>query len=325
MPVYDPRGGGLAHIDVMLTNISVGYEMEDLVGDALFPTVRVTKQSDKYYIFGKESWVLPPEGDARAPGAVSNELPGVKLSEDQYFATEHALHMFVHDEERENADAPLNPDREATELTTQAILLGREKSIHTLVTTASNYPAAHTVTLTGMQRWNDYVNSDPIKNVKDARNQIRRAIFRAPNLAIIPWEVMSVLEDHPDFIERIKYSQRGVVTEELIATLFNIPRIIVPAVAYNSANPGQAENITFMWGKDVFIGWVPTNPGRRTPGFGYEFVWPINGRVQVTERRRDSDRKSDRVEVRRRYDLKIVAKDSNGKALAGYIIKTAVD
>lgn len=324
MPVYDPRGGGLAHIDVMLTNISVGYEMEDGVGDRLFPTVRVSKQSDKYYIFGKESWGLPPEGDDRAPGAVSNELPGVKLSEDSYFATEHALHMFVHDEERENADAPLNPDREATELTTQAIQLGREKAIKDLVLDSTNYPASHVVTLSGTSQWNDYVNSNPIADIKTGRNKLRTTIYRAPNIAIIPWEVMTELEDHPDFIERIKYSQRGVVTEELIATLFNIPNIVVPAIAYNTANPGQAESISFMWGKDVFLGWVPNAPGRRTPAFGYEFVWPINGRVQVVERSRDQYRKSDRVEVRRRYDHKLVAKDSNGKSIAGYLIKSAV-
>src|SRR3954447_16733075 len=162
MAVYDARGGRNTHIDVVLSNISVGWPNNGFVGPALFPQVLVKKQSDKYYVFGRESWAVDPSGDVRAPGAVANEIPGLEVSTDQYFAKEHSLQIPVTDEERENVDSPLAPDRDGTELVTSKILLGREVAIQALVTTAANYGSGYSATLAGTQQWNDYTNSTPI-------------------------------------------------------------------------------------------------------------------------------------------------------------------
>ena len=130
--------------------------------------------------------------------------------------------------------------------------------------------------------------------------------------------------DHPDFIERIKYSERGVLTAEIIAAIFNIGKIIVPGVGYNSANLGQTASLSYLWGKDVLMAYVPTRPARKTPAFGYEFVWGINSQPQVIDRWYESNRARTVIRARRRYDLKLPAQDSLGKAIGGYLIKTAV-
>lgn len=326
MPVYDPRGGGNTHIDVALTTISVGWPNNGLVGERLFPRVDVRKQSDKYYVFGREGWRPENFGDVRAPGARANEIPGIAVSLDSYFAIEHALQIAVTDEERENVDSPLRPDTDATELVTSKIMLGREIAMRDLVVTAANYPAAHTVTKSGTAQWNDYTNSDPIGDVKIGKRQIHSQLFFEPNTAVIPYQVMSVLEDHPDFIERIKYSQRGVLTPEIIAALLGIPNVIVPGVGYDTAtNPGAAASLGYLWGKDVLLAWVPPRSGLKTPAFAYEFNWGFGGgRPMVTDRWREEARVSDIIRVRRRYDLRFIAEDSNGKSIAGYLIKAAV-
>jgi hypothetical protein len=73
------------------------------------------------------------------------------------------------------------------------------------------------------------------------------------------------------------------------------------------------------------MAYVPPRPGLKIPAFGYEFVWGYRGSTpMVTERWRDEDRVSDIVRVRRRYDIKMVALDSLGKSIAGYVIKAAV-
>ena len=70
MPVYSPSGGGSVHIDRALTQISIGWtNNQAMAGAALFPSVTVLKQTDKYYIFGREGWL--PETDFRAPGAAA--------------------------------------------------------------------------------------------------------------------------------------------------------------------------------------------------------------------------------------------------------------
>jgi hypothetical protein len=323
--VYDPRGGGNAHIDQVLTNIALGWPNNGFVGERLFPTVTVRKQSDKYYTFGRETWVTNFGGDVRAPGSVANEIPGLAVSLDTYFAQEHSLQIPVTDEERENTDSPLSPDRDGTELVTAKILLGRELAMHSMVTTAANYPADHTVTLAGATQFDDPA-SDPIGVFKTAIRKIHSKLFLLPNVAVVPWQVMSVMEDHPDFIERIKYSQAGAVTSQIIGSLVGITNFIVPSVGYNSAvNPGTAEALTYLWGNDILIAYVPPRAGFRVPAFAYEFVWGYGGsRPMVTERWREEPRKSDLIRVSRRYDLKFIATDSSGDSLAGYLIKAAI-
>lgn len=333
MAVYDPRGGGNVHIDKVLTNISMGYTNEDFVGEALFPSVGVDKQSDIYYEFGREGW--SPEIDAgtdntlRAPGTPATEVPGMTVATNPYFAKERALKIPVTDEEQQNADTPLRPRRDGTQLVTDKLLIGKELQIKTIATTAANYVSGHSTTLSGTSQWSDYTNgvSDPKDDVKTARDTIHSKIFRRMNLGIFPYEVMSQLEDHPNIIERIKYSERGILTQDIISAVLGLGNILVPGAGVNSANAGAAESIGYIWGKDVVLAYVPARAGMKIPAYGYEFSWNFGGasgpRRQVT-RWRDEDRVSDLVRVRHRYDLKLIAVDSSGDSLAGYVIKAAV-
>jgi len=324
MPVYAPSGSGSVHIDQILTQISIAWPNDGLVGTRLFPPVIVRKQSDKYYIFGREGW-LPESGDVRAPGSRANEIPGLAVSTDTYFCQEHALQIAVTDEERENADNPLSPDRDGAELVTSRLLLGREIAQKTLATTAANYASTNTATLSGTAQWNDYANSDPIADMRTAKTAIHSRIFLEPTLGVIPYQVMTELEDHPDFLERIKYSERAIFTPELLASVLGVGNIVVPGVGYNSANEGATPTLGYLWGKDVIFAYVPSRPGLKVPAYGYEFVWG----GQFVDRWREEARVSDVIRVRRRYDNKITAKGDAGsadadKSIAGYLIKNAV-
>lgn len=323
MAVYSPSGSGSIHIDIALTNISVGYPNAGIVGPELFPQVSVGKQSNKYYIFGREGWL--PEDDIRAPGAEANEVPGLTLSTDTYYAEEHALQIAITDEERENADAPFTPDRDGTELITAKLLIGRELVMKNLATTTANYASGMSVTLSGTSQWSDYVNSNPISDIKTGIRAINAQIFMDPTVAVIPYQVMSILEDHPDIIERIKYSERAILTPEIIAAVLTLPKVVMPGMGLNTANAGQAASLGYLWGKDVVLAFVPDRAGLKIPAYGYEIVWGYGGgNAQIVERWREDKRVSDVVRVRRRYDLKQPAQDATGKAIAGYVIKAAV-
>jgi hypothetical protein len=327
--VWNPSGSGNVHIDQVLTNISVGWPTLGLVGENLFPSIPVRKQSDKYYVFGREAW-LPETSDFRAPGTEANEIPGLTLSLDTYYAQEHALQIPVTDEERENSDSPLSPDRDGTELVTSKVLLGREIAMKNLVTTAANYATGMSTTLVGAAQWSAYSTSDPILNIRTAVRAIHAKVFMEPNVAIIPYLVMSMLEDHPDIIERIKYSERAVLTPEIIAAIFGLQRVIVPGVGVGSGAAGASGasiSVGYLWGDDVVLAWVPQRAGLRIPSFGYEFTWAQQGGVQVVDRWREEKRKSDLIRVSRRYDLKLVGVEINpasgdyGKSVTGYLIK----
>ncbi|MEQ1675075.1 MAG: hypothetical protein ABL876_00160 [Chitinophagaceae bacterium] len=324
MTVYDPRGGGNVHIDRALTEISVAVNNNGFIADQIAPTVRVQKQSDKYYIFGREGWVLEPGSDMRAPNSGAYEVPGLAVSLDSYFCQEHALQIGVADEERENADSPLSPDRDGTELITSKLLLGRELIVQGLCLTAANYGSGYSTTLSGTAQWSDYTNSTPTVNIKTGIRKIHAGMFTEPNAAVIPYSVMSILEDHTAFVDRVKYTSAASLTSDIVARLLGVRNVVIPGVGYNSARMGQAESLAYIWGKDVFMYYAPDRPGRKMPAFMYEFVWPLGGQVQAVDRFRDENRISYIIRIRRRYDHKFISLDGSSKAIAGYLIKAAV-
>jgi hypothetical protein len=135
---------------------------------------------------------------------------------------------------------------------------------------------------------------------------------------------MSVLEDHPDFIERIKYSERGILTPEIIGAILGMQSIVVPGTGVAAGNPGQTLTVGYLWGDDVVMAYVPSNPGQKIPAYGYEFTWGFGGgNKQVVDRWREDRRKSDVIRCSRRYDVKMTALDASSKQIAGYLIKNA--
>lgn len=331
MATYDPRGGGNVHTDVVLSNISVARMNQSWnVASALFPVVKVSKQSDKYYIFGRESWRPPMNGTYRAPGTKANRIPGLKVSVDQYFAVENALEGTVTPEERENADSPLSPDRDGTENITQKIILGREMNVRDKVYDPGTYIPEHVFTLGVGATFDDYANSNPIGVFREAQRVFHKTMFTIPNVVVIPWDVMWWLSDHPALRNRLSGDERSVLTEQDVANLLNVGRVIVPGGGYNRENnAGTPEDIGYLWSQHIVMAWVPPRPGRRTPAFGYEFVWPIGGRDQVTDKRWDPDNIQDVIRVRRRSDIKVVAKDDTEgdpgtRSIAGMLIRNAI-
>jgi hypothetical protein len=339
MAVWSPTGSGNVHIDQVLTNVSVGWPNNALVGEQLFPTVRIAKQSGKYYVFGREAWVAETS-DLRAPGTEANEVPGFTVSLDTFYAQEHALQIAVTDEEREMVDSQFAPERDGTNLVTSKIWLAREVAMQGLVSVAANYASGLSTTLSATTTaWSAYATNPgtnvghPISDIRTAMRAVHAKIFMEPNTAIIPYVVMSYLEDHPDIIARIQYSERAILTPEIIAAVFGIQKVIVPGVAVGTASVGALGNAVtagYLWGKDVILAWVPPAPGLKVPAFAYEFSWTYGGTPQIVDRWREEKRASDLIRVRRRYDLKLTGLEINpasgdfGKLVTGYIIKAAV-
>lgn len=331
MARYDTTGRDKINPDPVLTQISVEFEQSTtLVSSRFFPTVTVGARSGKYSVFGRKSWRRTLTGDVRAPGARANEREGrIVEAKDQYFANEHALEEFIPVEEREE-----NPERdvegEATEELTWDLLLGKELVARDLLYDASVYHTGHVETLTSGEHFDEYATSDPVAVFRDMMRTFHTTLGILPNLAMIPWKVMSYLEDHPEIVSR--YAQvGGMITPEQIATILGVPEIIVPGTVYNDQNPGQAADLTELWGNNIVLGVVPSRPAPRIPALGYEFLLPIPGGRNTVDNvsvdvREDEDRVGDIVRARRRYDLKLVGRDPelNDKVVAGMLIRNVL-
>jgi len=320
----DPQ---ILHVDQVLTQISVAYRNPEYQGSIFFPALPVDKQSDKYLVEDR-NYAMTVVEDLRGPGAQTHEVPPMGLSRDSYFAEEHSLKDWVAIEEPANADPGFDVMGRATQRTTDWILFNRENFMQAMLRTAANYATGHTVTLAGTSQWSDYTNSDPIGDLKDAVEKVYFATGRQVNVTGMGREVATILEDHPDFLDRMKTTPLAENRSlSAVADLTGIGTITRLGAIANSAALGLTPSYSYLWGKDVILANVPPSPSRDEPAFAYEFVWSgPEGETQPVDRWYDNDRKSWAVRTTRRYDLKFISVDAvaTGKATGGYLIKAAI-
>ncbi len=293
------------HIDTALTHVSVAYRNGDYIADEVAPRVAVRKQSDKYFVYDPQREMIRQTPDLRSPGAEATEVD-FALSSDSYFCEDHALEAAIPDEERENADPPLQPDIDRTELLTEKIALNREIALETLLRTATMIPVT---SLDPTEHWNDPA-TDPLQYFQLARESIFQNAQRRANVVVLPYRVFDVLRNHPRIVERIKYTTAGVVTEQLLAQVLDVDRVLVPRAFKNIARKGQPPICVSVWENEVFVLHVPPRPALKQVMAAATFVWTgVGGSVGgwLVERWRENRRKADMIRVQMYYDHKLIA------------------
>jgi hypothetical protein len=300
------------HMQGPLANISVAYRNENYIADSIFPNVPVQKQADKFFVFDKVAW-FRNEAGPRAPATRAVE-GGYTLSSDSYTCIEVAFAKVVADEEEDNADDPLTPRRTAVEFATDKILLNKEKTVADLVFGGGSWAASATPSTT----WDDPA-SDPISDIEAAKEGLVKSIGHEPNVCVMGREVWTDLKRHPDLLDLYKYTRRGMITLGDFQSLFEIPKVLVGTAIYASANEledqqypvtGTLTDVTvtysFIWGKSMWVGYVPPSAALATPAAGYVFVW--KGRDVRTFRREEEEATAYRV--REHYVPKVTCSDA---------------
>jgi hypothetical protein len=301
-------------VDPVLSNISIGYSNDTYIADSIFPAMPVSKQSGKHFIYDKGRFRNPE--NKRASGAPSNEVTLSLTTGLPYFAEDHSLKQFVTDEDADNAVPPLDPYVDATENVTEMHMINKEVELATMLTSTS--VMTQNITLSGSAQFSDYDNSDPFGVIETGMQTVHASIFQRPNTAIIGKQVWDKIKNHPDFLERVKYSQKGVITEDLLASLIGVDRVLIGAAGKNTAKEGQTDAMGYIWGKDIVLAYINPRVGQKMITLGLNYQW----KTRKVERLRGSDeedRKGTYVRVGDNYyDLQLVS------AAAGYLIKNAV-
>lgn len=305
------------YVDPLLSDVSIAFQNPNYISDVVFPEVQVSKRTGIYFVYDKSKFRL--EEDLRAPGTRSQRVH-YALSQATYGPLqEHSLEQAIPDEDRDEADAPLDLDQDATENLTERILLRKEYDAKTVLTTAAvgytNSAEGYT-TLSGTSRWNDYANSNPVEIIRVGVDKVKKRIMKRPNTLILGYEVFSVLMNHPQILERIKYSQLGVVTTDLLAKVFNIEKVVVAEAELNSANESDAsDSMDYIWGKNAWVAYITPTPGKRKVSYGYT----LRMGARKTFRWRQEPEETDFVKVKDVYEHKVMAIE------AIYRIVTAID
>lgn len=309
------------HVDVPLTNISTAYiqSQDHFIASKVFPVVPVQKQTDKFYTYTKNDW-FRDEARLRADGTESAGS-GYGLSTSTYSCDVFAIHKDIGYQVRANADAQINLDRDATQFVTQRLLLRQEIQFVSDFFTTSVWATDSTPS----NLWSDQTNSDPISDIETGKTTILSVTGQMANTLVLGYQVYVALKQHPDIIDRIKYTT-GVtgrtITPELLAAMFDVERVLVAKAVKATNVENETAAYSFTHGKHALLCHVAQSPGLMTPSAGYMFSWQgvsdgLGANIGI--RRIDMPTlRAERIEGEVAMDFKIVGQD------LGYFFNGAV-
>ncbi|MBU1374300.1 MAG: hypothetical protein KJ820_16350 [Bacteroidetes bacterium] len=290
------------HIDRAIKNVALRYSNANFIAPQVAPVVTVPNESDKYFIFTKGDWFRDEADDDRRPGSRAPR-GGFTLSNATFSLKEAAHATPIPDRIRDNADDPLRPWEDAARFSSQMVMLRRERRAAAALFVASTWNSGtdHTVT----NQWSDLVNSDPASDIATGLDTIAQATAQIPNTLIIGREVYTQLRQHPDGLDRYKHTQTGIMTAEMIAEWLGVERIVIGSAVYNSAAEGATVSMSYIWGRNALLLYVPTSPSITEPSAAYIFQ---KGGLQ-TKRYREEAEGQDVVEAKLMHDTVRTAVD----------------
>jgi len=100
----------------------------------------------------------------------------------------------------------------------------------------------------------------------------------------------------------------GIVTPDDLAGWFGFDKVLVGTAIYDTAVEGQTASVSYVWGDDFWLGYVPTTPALMEPASGYVFTW----QDFTVSRFREDQEKQDIIEAEHHTDEVICASDAGG-------------
>lgn len=323
MPVL-PEGRSL-YFNQPLTTVSTAYaQAGNWIAPQVFPTVPVQRQGDLYWHYPQSDWKRTIAG-VRAP---ATETPGGgwEMASDSYFAAVYGVHKDVDDQTATNAaGGGFNLYADASRWVTEQLLLKRDRLwvdtyLRTGVWTGATGigGGADGADLVGGAAVGantfvqfDRAGSDPIGLFQSQMlGQVRKTGFR-PNVLVMGPDVYTALLNNQAIIERVKYSQPGFLTEDIVARALGVERLVVTWTTENTAPRGAADSINFMNSKSALLVYAPAQAGLQTLSGGYIFSWTgllgagaFGTRIKSW---RMEEIASNRVEGEMAFDMKVVA------------------
>lgn len=310
------------HVNRPLSSIAVAtiQAESDFVHMSAFPNVPVLKQSDRYFVYTRDFW-FRTQAQKRAP---ATESAGSNFKIDNtpsYFADRWAMHLDVDDDTRQNADDPIDLDRDATQFITQNLLLRREKLFVARYLAPSTWGGLVTTNSSGVQVASDFTpsvlwsadNSNPMQDIATLKTGIKRTTAMTPNVLIVSHDINERLKNHPLVLDRIKYTQEAVVGEQLLARLFGVDKYLVASAVENLSQEGQTAAYDFITSNKFLLCYAAPAPGILRPSAGYVFSWSglyggseFGSRIKTI---RMEHLEADRIEGEMAFDMHMVAQD----------------
>lgn len=298
----------------LLTDAMVKYSNSNFIAEQLFPVLPVTKDQNFIFVFDKSNLRAPKNSQRGLYDRAERVDYGLTMAPLPTLI-EHSLEQPVPWKVKNLAQDPLQPELAATQNLTEKIAIEKELGLFNFLNNTANVP--QNTTLSGTSQWSDYTNSHPLVAIQNGADTVLQNSLQKPNVVAMGRQVFTQLRNHPDVLDRVKYTARATQEEiaNALADLFDVDKVLVGTAAYNSAAEGATDNVGFIWGKSLWLMYVAPIPAINTVSAGYHLIIPEERYVDTWS---EQEIKADMIRVNDFYTRYIMAPE------AIYLFKNAV-
>lgn len=307
-----------------LANVSVAYRNLDYIADQVFPILDGADPRAKITKYKRGAW-FRDEAGIRAPGTEARR-GGYPIGSVSLATEEYAFAKEVTDEDRrfsKAAGAPaLQPEQDAIEFATDKVDLKKERRVASLIT-ATTWVDGNAGGADAEGLWSPAGATNTFLTDMDVSSKaIKNAIGRNPNRLLIDDATYRSLKHNEAILDKIKYTQRGVLTKELLAAILELDEVLVGSAIYSDAEEtadGEDFNAVDIWtvnaGKGMgFLYYKPTSLGLKVQCAGLQVrIAYENGGARRTSTWREGAKHQDVYEVAEETDIALI------DAYAGYL------
>lgn len=266
------------HVEATLTRLAQDYDLGGYIADEVLPPVPVDSIKYQYPVWDDKP--LDTESSSTDPGIKRADKAPWARSERTVTWTEaeteeYGLEVPISDRERTKGPN-LDLDGVNTNFATSVVRNEQEARVADLLTTTGNMATGHYTTLSSSaDQWDSYseADSDPIEDIDTGRQTIHGASGKNPNLLVLGRQVFDKLKWHPSLTDVFKYSERGIVTAEMMAAALGIDKVLIGDAIYNTAAEGQTKSGSYIWGKHAVLLYQPPSPVPNTMSAGWQFQY----------------------------------------------------
>lgn len=249
------------HIDKALANYAAGYRQVAGIADTVCPVVSVDQSSNKYFTWDKDDVFQDAQDLIVGPNQAMKEI-SPRLSSDNYSCNPFGIGSFVATELQANQDAPLDVYGAALRRCLNAIHLGRERRVASLLTASGSWTGGYTTTLGATAKWNAGSASNPVQD-----------LFTAIESSLTPVGgiVMSELVLH-DFVQNAAV-QKYTGVKTMVPPMPNGVLATPWTGATANYSPMMPSDFSALLGlPPIYIGYMKGKSGAAT----YGYVWGSN-------------------------------------------------
>lgn len=323
----DERTG---HFDTVLTDMSFALQQEQdgFICGQVFNHIGVATNSGNYTRYHQEYQLRHGFGE-RAEGTTPDAVVWNSDNDGVYRAKVYAARAIIGKQLRANINTSVDPMRDTMEVLVEHSLIFKDEmfvehffkpGVWGLDKEGVSF-ASVPDPATEFVYWNDMLNSDPIQDVTDIRDDFRERTGKEINKIVMGRRVVSALTNHPKILKRVLggFSNSGdkpaQATLNTLAALFGVERIVV-AQGIHDTNATRATHTApsprFIAGNHVLLVHSPERTNLKKAMAGGYFCWTgyeagVNNMGVVVDRWYDRDKKVHIMEMEMAFGMHVIA------------------